>query len=222
MNTSSSTQQPPGANLIDPECFLCEPDPTLVYSANDQAFALVGLGPIVDDYTVLATQGHFRSMADIPVAQLPRFAESKRRIRTYLEQKHGHCLITEHGRVPVCAPTKANADPHCYHAHLLLFPGIEDITTEAAKNFKTVSTVTTLPEAMAIARNCEEYLLISPSPQKFSILTRPGTLIRQFTRTLVADSIGRPDMANWRKYPDFERASRMAEILRQTLGKSEK
>src|SRR5438046_6805643 len=52
--------------LEGPHCFLCEPSRDLVFFACDDFFALAGLGPVVDGYSVLAAKTHLKSMADMP------------------------------------------------------------------------------------------------------------------------------------------------------------
>src|SRR5689334_15782005 len=110
----------------DQPCFLCAPAADLMYASNGRAFALCGLGPIVPGYSLVATKQHTASAADAVAdsTELPKFAEQ---IRGLLASRYGNCLITEHGRVPVCFDPSGTSDPHCYHAHFLLFPGVPEI-----------------------------------------------------------------------------------------------
>ncbi len=72
---------------------------------------------------------------------------------------------------------------------------------------------------------CRAYLmrnsfLFSPSPRRFVVMTRPGKLMRQFARYLVADALGRPELANWRKFPALETALGEAQVLRKHLSQA--
>ncbi len=196
------------------ECFLCRPQATLIYDRGGFGFALCGLGPLVDGYSVIGATNHVRSAADLEGDEAGEFLKFVQKVRESLIQRYGSCLMTEHGRLPVCVDVSGSTDPHCYHAHFLLFPGVPSLEAKAREYFAGAETATTLEEALAAARSHEEYFLFSPSPQRFVVMTRPGKLMRQFARYLVADALGRPELANWRKFPALETALGEAQVLR--------
>lgn len=198
-------------------CFLCKPDPALVYSRCEVGFALCGLGPLVDGYSVVGSVGHYRSVADIPEDELQRFGGFVSHLRAQLSEKYGSCLVTEHGRLPVCDYAAGRAESHCYHAHFLFFPGAPDVEAEATRHFATVDTLPALHGALARARDSHEYFLLSPHPHKFSVMTGQQKLPRQFARTLVANAIDRPDHADWKRFPRADAAHEVAAILRTDL-----
>jgi hypothetical protein len=195
---------------------LCSPDPELVYAEVAEAFALAGLGPITEGYSVVATRQHIASAADaIQVTSgLVEFAES---VRSELAKRAGSCLLTEHGRLPVCVDISGTSDSHCYHAHFLLFPGAPDITPLAASYFRTAEQSNGVQSALELAAPYSDYLLVSPNAHSATVMTRPGRIIRQFARVLVADSLGRANQANWRKHPNKESAIETAASLRKVF-----
>lgn len=197
------------------DCFLCAPDPGLVYAANASAFALCGLGPIVDGYSLVATREHTRSFADSAAknGELIPFTQS---VRNVLSDRYGPCLLSEHGRLPTCTMPTA-ADGHCFHAHFLLFPGSPDIAEQAQTYFARVVAASTLKAALAIARKQKEYFLLSPNPDRYFVMTRPGRLIRQFARLLVAEAVGHPELANWERHPEKQKAEADAAALCQVV-----
>jgi hypothetical protein len=77
-----------------------------------------------------------------------------------------------------------------------------------------VEYASSLDEALALGRGYDEYFLLSPNPRRFAIMTRPGRIIRQFARLLVAESLGRSELANWRAYSLREEAVSTAMDLR--------
>src|SRR5208282_1634470 len=164
--------------------------------------------------SVLATKAHLASAADASRI-VPEFNVFAGRVRSILESAFGSCVLTEHGRIPVCVDVSGTTDPHCYHAHFLLFPGVHNIEDRAKEYFATVESARSLADAMAIAGAHREYFLISGTCDSYQVLTRPGKLIRQFARVLVADALKVPVRANWRKYPQEEEAIRNASLLRQ-------
>jgi hypothetical protein len=125
--------------------------------------------------------------------------------------------MTEHGRVPACVDVSGTSDPHCYHAHFLLFPAAPPVEEEARKRFAKAEEASTLAGAMEIAALHEEYFLLSASAESFIVLTRPGKLVRQFARLLVADALGESNLANWRRFPGLEQAVSEAAQLRESL-----
>lgn len=201
-------------------CFLCKPRSELVFAATDDAIAMCGLGPLTPGYSVLATRAHLASAADASKA-VPKFNVFADRVRSILETTFGSCVLTEHGRIPVCVDVSGTTDPHCYHAHFLLFPGVSNIEDRAKEYFARVESACSLADAMAIAGAHAEYFLISGTRDSFQVLSRPGKLIRQFARVLVADALGVPARANWRKYPEEQEAIRNASLLREKFRQGE-
>jgi hypothetical protein len=198
-------------------CFLCDTPPDLLYAQNPEMVALCGLGPLVPGYSVVATRAHARSAADAlgTVSTLVHFTVA---IRERLAGTYGPTLITEHGRVPACVGG-ADHHAHCYHAHFLLFPSAPpQIATQARAFFKDHWCASTMEQALERARHESEYFFISPAPDEFLIVTRPGRLIRQFSRMLVADALGRPEDANWQANPRRELALQYARELRGLYG----
>ena len=196
-----------------PGCFLCDPPQDLVYKTGSASFALCGLGPLTSSYSLVATKSHIPSCADAAL-QEPTLLPFLTCVRTMLEEKYGNCLLTEHGRLPVCTKT-VFSDRHCYHAHFLLFPNAPAVIDAAASFFPSVDTAQSLAAALRIARTHKEYFLLSPTPQEFFVMTQHKSLPRQFARLLVAAALGHPERADWRRHPDRSLAVAMAQELRQ-------
>lgn len=203
--------------LSDPvgqqQCFLCNPPNDLVYASSEHGIALCGLGPLSDGYSVVASREHVGSVADLS-PRCPEFLQFANHVRSFLSSEFGSCIVTEHGRVPVCVDVSGTSDAHCFHAHLLFFAGVPDITAAAVPYFAKKQQYGTLEEAAAAAKDNSEYFLVSGSPARASVLTRPGRLIRQFARVLVADAIGKPELTNWRTRPQRHQAVAEAARLR--------
>jgi hypothetical protein len=200
-------------------CFLCAPDERLVYASEPEGIGLCGLGPLMPAYSVIATRAHIRSAADALV-EVPSFMDFAEEVRARLARSYGSCLLTEHGRLPACVDVSGATDPHCYHAHFLAFPSSPAVDEPARTFFASVEEAGALREALTIARRHEEYFLLSPDANRFLVMTRPGRIMRQFARVLVAEAIGSPDLANWRKNPGLPDAIEGATALRAALGRS--
>jgi diadenosine tetraphosphate (Ap4A) HIT family hydrolase len=200
-----------------PDCFLCDPSPDLLYKTSDNSVAMCGLGPIVPGYSVIAPRRHAASCADLVEPILSDFVSLVDSARQALTERFGPCLITEHGRVPTCAPESTHAEPHCYHAHLLVFPNAPDVEQEILQHFARREKAMGLSGAFKLGRKHQEYFLFSPSRERFFVLTRPGRMMRQFARFLIAGALGKPELANWRRFPMREVAACAANELRLCL-----
>jgi hypothetical protein len=200
------------------DCFLCEPDCNLIYARSESSVALCGLGPILPGYSVVTTARHVASCSDA-AGQDPTFIEFVENVRTMLVGRYGSCLITEHGRLGLCSSTDS-LDQHCLHARFLLFPGAPGIGAKASAYFARVERKDTLAAGLDCARDVSEYFLVSENLESCLILTRPGNLIRQFARLLVAEAIGRPEAANWMRLPNRQLAQDYAAELRLEIGRN--
>jgi hypothetical protein len=170
------------SGCADP-CFLCQVPAELSFWFSENFVALVGLGPLVQDYSLIAAQAHVKSMADVP---LPVRDEQNRflaAVRAELEARHGTCLVTEHGRMAVCVDHEH--DSHCFHAHLLAFPGVDDISDLAESYFSSLEKFKTLGAALEYAGTLDEYLFVSPKSDQFNIFAGPLNVPRQLARYLV-------------------------------------
>src|SRR5712692_1420988 len=119
-------------------CFLCNPETGLVYWNDRTNIALCGLGPIVKGYSVVAPRSHVRSAADAAAGEAVEFLAFASEVRAKLSELYGPCLLTEHGRLPVCVDVSGTTDPHCYHAHFLMFPGVSTLEDKARSYFAHV------------------------------------------------------------------------------------
>jgi hypothetical protein len=198
----------------DRGCFLCNPDSEVVYYRDKTSIALCGLGPLVKGYSLVAARNHVHSAADAALDECVGLLEGLSAVRRHLSHRFGSCLVTEHGRVPVCVNVSGTTDPHCYHAHFLLFPAAPIVETAVRAPFAVIQEASDLAEALKVASTHEEYFLFSPTDTRFLVLTRPGKLVRQFSRMIVASALGEEKLANWRRFPNRESAVADAVELR--------
>jgi diadenosine tetraphosphate (Ap4A) HIT family hydrolase len=202
-------------------CFLCAPEHELIYLTDQVGLALCGLGPLLEGYSVVATTEHVRSAADNEEKKSAQFVNFATLVRSTLISRFGSCLMTEHGRLPLCINHSGTSEPHCYHAHFLLFPGAKSIEERARSFFRSTQVFDSLKTALESTQNSEEYYLLSPTPTRFLIMTRPGRMMRQFSRFLVAESLGQPELANWRRHANRNDAVSTARNLKALFGQIE-
>src|ERR1041385_4497204 len=198
------------------DCFVCSPSPELVFLESRNFYALAGLGPIVDGYCVIAAKSHVKSMADVPPSMMAERGDFLTSVRTKLMAMYGRCLITEHGRMTVCS---TEHDHHCFHAHFLVFPGAADISELANSYFSKSREFGSLEECLADGALGPEYFLISSNPSSFLTYSTPLNAPRQLARYLVAWNTGNTHLADWKNWPQRDRAKDIAENLRSAFGK---
>jgi hypothetical protein len=196
-------------------CFLCEPDPSLIYASDAEFFAMCGYGPIVPGYSIIATKAHVRSCADLSHMEKGRLEIFLKSVSDLISI-YGDSVITEHGRVPICDYLKDSADAHCYHAHILLFPGSPSILHSAEQATVCHGCRRSLPEALSFAETLDHYVLIAePTKSDFRVFGPPDPPTRQFARLLVATEMGRPQAADWRMDTNRDAALRFAVQFRE-------
>ncbi len=197
------------------DCFLCRPAVRFLADVGSDSFTMAGIGPLTSCYAIVATIEHLDQLKD--ASAIERFAEYVDQIRLILVKAFGTCALTEHGHTPLC--TLANAQTvHCYHPHILLFPGVQGIQTGADQYFSTQgNTFNSLAEALKFARDLDQYLLVSDAPTSFSVYPAEAGLPRQFARALVAEQVGSIERASWRDFPGLEEAEKNAAILKTII-----
>jgi hypothetical protein len=185
------------------DCFLCSPNTNLIYEEIDNAFLMAGLGSIVAGYSIVATREHIRYLSELSEKHYIQFIEFLIQSRKRLIGKYGSCLLTEHGKMPMC---DSEASEHCYHPHFLMFPSAPDIVEVAKSSFESYRCYDNIRDALDYGLQLSEYCLISPSEEKHFIFNCSNSLPKQYLRMLVAEAYGRAGSANWREIPNIAEA----------------
>lgn len=199
------------------DCFLCAPDPALVVATSTLTYIMVGLGPLTPAYAMIVATRHEPSFADFADIE-PDVVKEISRARSGLEKHCGPLLMTEHGRVPLCRDDGDQHDQHCFHAHFLLFATQGRMIEQFGAYYRNSSRFTSLEHALAHARDCDGYMLVSETPEEFAVLSGPLNAPRQLSRTLVAIRSGEDGYADWRSSPRADEARARADHLRHALG----
>jgi hypothetical protein len=196
-------------------CFLCDPDPDLVYLRTPTVFAMLGHGPIGEGYSLVATVKHEPSMLDLDHDDGTAADALTWAVRERLGELYGPAVVTEHGRVAPCVARALDThEPHCLHAHRLVFPGRDYLDVRAlapAYGWETFESYTELRRRDPLPG---QYLACEQADGRVDIAAVTGPLERQFFRTLVARAAGVDDRADWRR----DRGDGVIAAARQRLG----
>ena len=195
----------------DPQCFLCQPADELVYEESE---SLLGLGPIGEGYSLIATREHIPSMLDLDRAAHQELVEFTDTVRGRLGLLFGSCVVTEHGRVPPCIDRLVRAyEPHCLHAHRLVFPGAAPIDLHSALG-GSIDHFSTAQRAFESNDISGQYLFVENPDGAVQLAQAVRPLPRQFFRRVVAWQLGAPELSDWQKYPRYDEVARARLRLR--------
>jgi len=190
-------------------CFLCAPDPRLVFAGSDRFFAMLGLGPIGLGYSLIATREHEQSMLDLDAAGAAELVDFTGVVRDRLSMFSEHVAIGEHGRIALCLAGAGRLhEPHCLHAHQLLFPGLEELPLGAVVN-ADVERYDGLPAAVTQFPYGGQYLFSQASDGLAQVAAVRSALPRQLLRTLAATLRQEGEEPDWRaapRWPQIEQA----------------
>lgn len=155
-NQTALASAVPDQSDLPSDCFLCAPNARLVFWTGASFLAMAGLGPVTDGYSLIGTRDHVKSMADVDDRDSEGRDDALAMVRRNLSRLFGEpCLITEHGRVPVCKDNDHHRhDAHCFHAHFLAFPQAPDVSKHARSYFRTHRAFDQPRAALAYARSC--------------------------------------------------------------------
>ncbi len=176
---------------------------------------MLGLGPLTEGYSLIATSEHVSSMLDVEQQHVDELVEFTARVRAML----GACgyppaTVTEHGRVAACVHTATvRHEPHCLHAHWLLFPGAPVVDLRLVAS--TVKRYNSFHEARRAFDWPGQYLYSEAPGGGCWIAPARLPVPRQLLRHLVARSLGAEDAADWRAQPGLD----MVEAARRRLAR---
>jgi hypothetical protein len=192
------------ATIPTTECFLCAPAEGLVYaeSGNGHFFAMLGLGPVTEGYSLIATREHVPSMLDVPSRQRDELVRFTCDVRSLLSTHYGPSIVTEHGRVAPCLTEVGSAHaPHCFHAHRLVFPSSPPVSLKALQTMLHVATFDSFVHAARAFRDPGQYLYLERDDDTCELASVFGRFPRQFFRGLIASATQKPELADWQRHP---------------------
>ena len=184
------------------KCFLCEPNEEWIYMREEKFFAMLGLGPLVEGYSLLATTEHTPSMLDLTQTDAELLCDFTQHVREVIMPHYGEAVITEHGRVAPCLDRDLKGkETRCFHAHRLVFPTTIDLSNTFAEHGLETEEYPDFIECWKRFSWKGEYLYFERPNGSCMIAAAPMRLVRQFFRYKIAASIGHPELASWTDHP---------------------
>jgi hypothetical protein len=164
---------------------------------------MLGWGAVVEGYSLIATKQHIPSMFDVPDKLVPELNDFTTSIRTRLGRAYGPSVITEHGRIGLCE-LLSNHEPHCFHAHRLVFPVEVDLSTVFLDARLQGRTHQNFNAARMASTELNEYLYYERPDGVCAVANAQGCSQRQFFREAIASRLGWPELKSWRLYPRID------------------
>jgi hypothetical protein len=117
----------------------------------------------------------------------------------------GPSSLAEHGRVAACvAPHFARHEPHCLHAHRLVFPRRTSLTMVGTLPRLNPTQYASFADARKSFRATGQYLYVEDASGRCELVAVRGPIPRQFLRLVAAAQAGRPELADWRSRPGLD------------------
>ena len=194
-------------------CFLCDPEPENTWMGSERFRAVLGVGPVGEGFTLIAVREHVSSMLDLDDLAARELSEFTGAVRRRLASLYGPTTVAEHGRIAPCVASAATRhEPHCLHAHRLVFPGHQSVDIGRAAPRMNVSRFNSFAAVRRGFRDPGQYVYAEGDDGTCQVAPVNGPLPRQFLRAAVACEQGRPYLADWRAHPGFAemQAARLA------------
>lgn len=164
---------------------------------------MLGLGALVEGYSIVGTRKHIKSFFDLERDEFIEYLAFLKKVKQIIDTVLGNSILTEHGRVGVCQKdiTSLNKS-HCYHAHHLLFPLRCDIEVHLESINLEIKKYGSILDAYDDTPNNIEYHFYSNLDNSCGVIITDFSVGRQFFRKIVATTLGKLEEADWAKYPN--------------------
>jgi diadenosine tetraphosphate (Ap4A) HIT family hydrolase len=189
------------------DCLFCTRQQWVLWRGQS-SFVQLDDAPLLEGHLLVCPEEHYESMGDVPAESLPEFEQTFECLREIYVEQYGAFALFEHGRTGHCV-IRTPADRVCHHAHVHVLPLAGDLTTRVGIGQR--QSLDSWSEVRALSEDVDGYLIVDSieSGCFFYPVTRP--LPAHYLRTLTADLLGTPDIADW----EFEIGSpRSTELTR--------
>jgi diadenosine tetraphosphate (Ap4A) HIT family hydrolase len=177
------------------ECIFCNRDRSVIWRSTNFYLTLDD-APLADGHSLLCPSLHYESSADLPKTLGEEFhAAIPQVIETY-RVRYGALTLFEHGRTGHCVGLHSS-EALCEHAHVHLVPRKLDLASRV-KLYPGVEWES-WDSLRDLARDVFGYVMIidDDGTKLFYPTVRP--IPPHYLRTVVAESIGRPYLADWQQ-----------------------
>ncbi|HHU65182.1 MAG: HIT domain-containing protein [Bacillota bacterium] len=184
-------------------CTFCKQEEDKIYIKTDNFTVWLAVGQIVEGYSLIIPNNHYHCIGALPQSLQSEYLELKELVRKKLEEEYGGCIFYEHGRVGVC-----NVQPGeqlCYHGHTHAIPTNVDIIESFKDDGIIPIKLQEDKELFEKYYDYGHYLFYENNKRESYIIPINQPIRRQYLRFLLASKLGRPELAEWSKYPEWDK-----------------
>lgn len=189
--------------MIEDYCTFCTQEEDKIYMRTANFTVWLAVGQIVEGYSLIIPNDHYHCIGALPEELQEEYLELKSKLRDKLEEKYGGCIFYEHGRVGVC-----NVQPGeqlCYHGHTHAVPTNADIMECFIEDKIIPVKLQGDKELFEKYFEYGHYLYYENNKKDAYILPINQPIRRQYLRFLLASKLGQPELAEWSKYPEWDK-----------------
>lgn len=181
-------------------CFLSESE--IVLKETQNFYALPTVGSMVEGYLLLNPKSPLPSLGSMNVRSIGEFLSLKEEIKNALAHIYGGVIFFEQGRVGVCIALPGEDKTTCHHAHLHCVGVNVDLSKRICEDGYRPIKISEWGEVIDLAEKYPHYLYYENMENMYFF---PATSVPpQYLRFILAEALGIPDAADWRKAPNWE------------------
>ncbi len=181
---------------------LCPNGPSSrIVDESEHLVAMPSLGQITEGYMLVCTRAHVRRMAHLTKEELREVEEFSRGVEAVLRTIYAKPMVAfEHG----CGAAPYTAGACTDHAHLHLVPTDADMLPLLQKFFAWEE-VPSLAKLVDRLSDDQAYLYYMNGKSQRFVTVVSEILPSQFMRQILASTLGRPDLWDWRVHVGEDR-----------------
>jgi diadenosine tetraphosphate (Ap4A) HIT family hydrolase len=182
-------------------CVFCEPEEHLIVEETKNFFVLKDPFPLTDGHIMITTKEHYGCAGEIPQEWLEELNSLCSLYSYKTRDAYGSVSLYEHGRAGVCHAYDADeADPNsCNHFHLHLLPFEHNLRSKLKETYKEtiIADFQQLSDEFYRLGNYIFYRNSYGDSHFYAVENK--AVPPHLMRTLIAEEIGNPDLADWQK-----------------------
>lgn len=185
-------------------CTFCDPnteDKKKIYYKTKNFTVWLSVGQIVEGYSLIIPNDHYNCIGALPAELQEEYLSLKSLIRKKITEIYGKCIFYEHGRAGYCHVQPG--EELCYHAHMHALPVNADLKEELIKDGLFPIKLRQPIDIFSKYYELGQYLYYEDTEGQGYLFQINRPIPRQYLRTLTAQAVGKPELADWHKYPEL-------------------
>lgn len=194
-------------------CTFCDEENTPKYFETKNFYVCLSVGEIVPGYSLIIPKDHYNCIGTLPPDLQKEYLILKDLVREKLVKLYGNCIFFEHGRAGYCHVQPG--EELCYHAHMHAIPlkiNLKDrMINDGLFPIKLENSLDMFKKYYELG----QYLYFEGNDKTEYLFQIARPIPRQYLRTITAEIIGKPELADWHKYPNWEQITVDKEELKK-------